>query len=201
MSQKEAVEKELKEQLKKQKQIDKELNRAIQKAIKEEIERSKRISEQEKNDRNINEERKAPKLIIGSSFDKNKGKMPWPVSYGRISQKFGKHKHPKLKNITTENNGINIATKNNQSIKCVFDGKVSAVLQIPGMKNSVLIKHGSYYTVYANLDEVFVVKEETLKRGEALGRVKEGDNGITEFHFEIWKGSNKLNPEPWLNKL
>jgi len=192
-------EKELQEQLKKQKQIDKELNNAIQKAIAAEIERSKRIAKQKENDRDISVERKT--TTIGSSFDKNKGNMPWPVSYGRISQKFGVHKHPKFKNITTENNGINIATKDGASVKSVFDGTVSAVLQIPGMKNSVLVKHGNYYTVYANLDEVYVVKDETITRGEDLGKVLESENGITEFHFEVWHGSRKLNPEPWLIKL
>lgn len=194
-------EEELKKDLREKRRKEKELDKAIQKAIQEEIERSRRIARERENDRSNKNQATVAERIIGSEFGQNKGGLPWPVSYGYISEPFGKHKHPRIKNISTENNGVNIATRDGEYVKCVFEGKVSAVLQVPGMKNSVLMKHGSYYTVYANLDDVEVKTGQELKRGERLGIVKRDAKGLTEFHFEIWKGSIKLNPEPWLGRL
>jgi len=194
-------EKELKEELRRKQQIEKELDRAIKKAIEDEIERSERIAKERESSPAPKNKEDVVDRVVGSSFDKNMGSLPWPVAYGYISEPFGKHKHPRIKNITTENNGVNIATRDGEKVKCVFDGKVSAVLQVPGMKNSVLMKHGNYYTVYANLDEVEIESGQELKRGEALGTVRRDVKGLTEFHFEIWKGSTKLNPEPWLGRL
>lgn len=194
-------EEELKKELQEKRRIERELDKAIQRAIREEIERSKRIAETRRKGRNTRNEATDIDKVIGSNFGENKGALPWPVSYGYISEPFGKHKHPRIKNITTENNGVNIATRDGEYIKAVFEGKVSAVLQVPGMKNSVLMKHGGYYTVYANLDDVEVKSGQEVKRGERLGIVKRDARGLSEFHFEIWKGSTKLDPAPWLGRL
>lgn len=192
-------EKELKDKLKEQRKATKELNKAIERAIADEVRRAaeekRRRAADRQADVNLPERKKA---TAASSFAKSYGKLGWPVSNGYISERFGRHKHPTLKDITTENNGVNITTKSGSRVRAVYSGEVSAVMQVPGMKNSILIKHGEYYTVYANLDEVNVKRGQKVKENQNLGRVVADENGVANFHFEVWKGTQKLNPEKWL---
>ncbi len=124
--------------------------------------------------------------------------LPWPVKNGYVSEPFGTHKHEDLKNIQTQNNGINIVCNRSSQVYPVSSGMVSAVLQVPGMQNSVLVKHDGYYTVYANLESVRVNRGDSLEVEEVIGTVGVNEEGATEIHFEIWKGSLKLNPERYL---
>jgi murein hydrolase activator len=71
---------------------------------------------------------------------------------------------------------------------------------VPGMQTSVLIRHGSYYTVYANLSEVTCIQGEKVSPSAVIGRVGKNQENISELHFEIWKGVTKLNPESWIRK-
>jgi murein DD-endopeptidase MepM/ murein hydrolase activator NlpD len=125
--------------------------------------------------------------------------LPWPVRNGYISEPFGTHKHEDLKNIQTQNNGINIVCNKSSQVYPVSPGVVSAVLQVPGMQNSILVKHEGYYSVYANLEDVSVNRGDSLNLESIIGRAGVNEEGITEIHLEIWKGSLKLDPERYLN--
>ena len=146
------------------------------------------------------EEEESSNRIVMGTFSENIGKLPWPVKDGYISERFGVHKHADLKNITTENNGINIATTPGSIIFPVYDGTVSAIMDVPGMKRSILLKHQDYYTVYANLEEVFVERGQAVSTGSRLGRVVKDNEGFAEVHLEIWKGTSKLDPEQWITR-
>lgn len=138
--------------------------------------------------------------VITGTFPGNKGRLPWPVQDGYVSEHFGVHKHTELKNITTQNNGINIATKPGAEVYPIFPGVVSAILEVPGMKRSILVKHDGFYTVYANLEEVFIERGQEVTTNDRLGRVVKNNEGFTEVHLEIWKGTDKLDPEEWLKE-
>jgi murein hydrolase activator len=135
---------------------------------------------------------------LSVNFESNRGRLPWPVKNGYINEIFGVHKHAELKNITTENNGINITTTPGSEVFPVFGGTVVAIMEVPGLKNSVLVKHTGYYTVYANLEEVFIKRGDQLQVGGRIGRVVKDEDGLAELHFEVWKGTNKLDPQRWL---
>jgi len=138
---------------------------------------------------------------LSNSFEGNKNKLPWPVSTGFISEKFGTNQHPVLKRVQVPNNGINIQTNTNEKVKAVFTGTVKSVAIIPGeFKYVVIIQHGEYFTVYARMKEVYVKSGQEVKTGEILGEVNTGNDGNSEIHFEVWKNTNKLNPEQWLAK-
>lgn len=126
------------------------------------------------------------------------GNLPWPVQNGYVSEHFGRHKHEQLKNIMTENNGINVICEDGAEVQAVYDGVVSAVIKVPGMQTSVLVKHGGYYTVYANLESATCTSGQEISAGTPIGTVGKNQEGSTELHFEVWKGTNKLNPENWL---
>lgn len=128
------------------------------------------------------------------------GNLPWPVNNGYISERFGLHKHHDFKNVSTQNNGINIICKDGSNIHPVFEGTVSAIIQVPGMQTTVLVKHGVYYTVYANLGAVSCNQGDKVTPESIIGQVGKNENNVSELHFEVWKGTNKLNPESWIRR-
>ena len=140
------------------------------------------------------------KEVDNSGFAKNKGALSWPVSKGKITGAFGTHPHPTIKNVQISNNGIDFTLPSADNVVCVYDGEVVGVTNIPGFKNMVIIKHGSYYTVYSKLDNVVISKGQQIKRGQTIGNVEVNEEGVAEVHFELWKDKSKMNPQPWFNR-
>jgi murein hydrolase activator len=136
---------------------------------------------------------------LSGKFEANRGKLPWPVSRGVITESFGQHAHPVLKGITTNNKCVNITTTPGANVKAIYDGVVTGVISIPGSNRAVILKHGEYLTVYSNLASVSVNKGDEVKIGASLGTVDSSeDDGKGEAHLEIWKGKEKLNPALWI---
>jgi murein DD-endopeptidase MepM/ murein hydrolase activator NlpD len=140
---------------------------------------------------------KAKKL--SKDFTSNKGNLPWPVTKGVISGRFGNHKHAVYEHLTTINNGIDIITNSGTKARSVFNGKVAAVIVLPGGKKAVLLQHGEFFTMYSNLDKVFVNKGDEINTQEDIATVLTDENGKTEIHFEIWQGNQKQNPSFWIS--
>jgi septal ring factor EnvC (AmiA/AmiB activator) len=141
---------------------------------------------------------------LGSSFSSNKGKLPFPVGSGTITEKFGTNPHPTIKNVFTNNNGVDISTAKNASVRSVFDGEVSSVLTIPGAGKVVIIKHGNYRTVYSNLRECYVSVGSKVSTKQSIGSLlthESGANSIAHFEIHLVSGGNIqcLNPSLWLS--
>lgn len=135
---------------------------------------------------------------LSGHFQLNKGKLPWPVQNGWISRPFGEQAHEKIKTILIKNNGIDIKTQKNAEVKAVFEGKVIGIKFVPGYQNMLILQHGNYYTVYSNLEEVYVRRNESISTGQVIGKV---DAQKAEVHFEVWKDKNRLNPVHWIRKF
>ena len=135
---------------------------------------------------------------LSATFESNKGKLPWPVKSGVVVKKYGNNMHPTQQKVVVKNNGIDISTEHGAEALCVFDGQVANVFNT-GSTNVVLVRHGLYFTLYANLDKVFVKAGDKVKTGQKLGVIHTGaTDNVTTLHFEIWKEKNNTNPEPWL---
>lgn len=136
---------------------------------------------------------------LAGRFEDNKGKLPWPVQ-GVITGKFGNHNHPVYKNIQLPtNNGVDITAARSATVRCVFDGTVKQVLVMPGYSQCVLVQHGTYYTFYCRLGKVSVKAGQKVNAGDSLGTLDVTD-GSSVLHFQIWKGTDKQNPESWMRK-
>lgn len=136
---------------------------------------------------------------LASSFSANRNRLPWPVTKGFISEKFGVHSDPVFKGVVYQNMGIDIQTGAGESVRTVFDGTVLNVDdQVPGMNNVVVIQHGNFLTVYAKLGSVSVSPGQKVKARENIGTVASGKDGTSEINFQIWKNTTKLDPETWL---
>jgi septal ring factor EnvC (AmiA/AmiB activator) len=142
---------------------------------------------------------------LGSNFSGNKGKLPFPVASGTITEKFGTNPHPTIKNVFTNNNGVDISTAKNATVRSVFEGEVSSVLTIPGAGKVIIIKHGNYRTVYSNLRECYVSVGTKVSTKQSIGSLLTHESGsVSIAHFEIHlvSGGNIqcLNPSLWLSR-
>lgn len=133
-----------------------------------------------------------------NTFASNKGKLAMPV-YGTISHRFGKQPHPVFKNIWEENNGIKIAVAKGTVAKCVYPGTVSSILASGDGTRTVVVKHGDYFTIYANLATTSVVKNQQISAGTPVGVVGEDFDGSYTLDFQIWNGSTPVDPLGWVN--
>ncbi len=137
--------------------------------------------------------------ITSQSFQKLRGRLPWPVDGGFIARAYGKQKHPTLKNIEITNNGIDIRSSEDAPVRSVFEGKVAGVQYIPGHDYTVIIQHGNYYTVYSNLSETNLSKGDIVGAGSLVGKVSTNPiSGAAELHFELWREKERLNPASWI---
>ena len=138
---------------------------------------------------------------LSTNFANNKGKLPWPVERGVISSSFGKHASVVSEKVTVTNNGIDIATTDGAQARAVFDGEVASVTKLTGANTVVIIRHGEYFTVYSNLENVTVKRGAQVKTKQSLGTVHTNKTeGKTELHFELLKETNRQDPASWLSR-
>lgn len=135
---------------------------------------------------------------VGNNFAANRGKMGMPA-YGNITHRFGKQPHPVFKNIVEENNGIKIAVAKGTSAKCIAPGTVSRVVVSADGSKTVIVKHGDYFTIYANLQSTSVSSNQNVSAGTPLGTVGADFDGTYTLDFQIWNGSNPVDPMGWVN--
>ncbi len=141
-------------------------------------------------------------LKLAKDFETNKGKLPWPVDRGVITVRFGTQKDPLNPKLKIESSGIRIATEDNATVKSIFKGKVLAIQKNPqnGVL-SVLVQHGHYISVYANLKDVVVSRGQSIDTKEKIGVVYTNPvDGKSILKFQIWKNTNKQNPTLWITK-
>ncbi|HLP04795.1 MAG TPA: peptidoglycan DD-metalloendopeptidase family protein, partial [Paludibacter sp.] len=137
--------------------------------------------------------------LLAGNFERNRGRLPWPTSNGFISGHFGVQPHPVLKHVTTNNKGIYIQTPAGSVARAVFEGKVTQIFYIQG-NNGIIVQHGNYRTVYANLSQIFVREGQTVSAKQNIGKVytdPDNDNK-TELYFQVYNGRNVMNPEGWI---
>jgi murein hydrolase activator len=184
---------DLQKKLAQQRSIEQQLAEEIQKIIDEETRKAvksgkpgfKMTPEQE---------------LAGSNFEQNRKLLPWPVEKGVITERFGVHVHPVLEKVTVNNNGISIATEPGSKARAVFNGEITRVFGITGGNMAIIIRHGHYLTVYSNIVNVMVKKGDKISIRQNLGTIytDPGDDNKTILKFQIWKESQKLDPEDWL---
>ena len=133
---------------------------------------------------------------LSGSFERNRGRLPMPItgSY-RIVSHYGQYNVEGLKNVRLDNKGINILGGAGACARSIYDGEVSAVFGF-GDTMVVMVRHGSYISVYCNLRSVSVHRGQHVSTRQVLGTV--GTDNILQF--QLRHGTAKLNPEAWLGR-
>ena len=174
----------------------KKLKKQIETIIAEEIKKAKQREEQAKKNNT-----KSVDYNLSNNFAQNKGKLPYPVEQGIITGKYGLTPHPTQPKVTVNNNGVDISTTKGAKARSVFEGEVSFVTS-QGNNNVILIRHGLYFTLYSNLEKVFVKAGDKVATGQEIGRIHTNvSDGRTILHFEIWQENRTtVNPAVWIRK-
>ena len=133
---------------------------------------------------------------ISGSFESNRGRLPIPItgSY-RIVSHFGQYNVDGLRNVKLDNKGIHIKGEPGAKARSIFDGEVSAVFSFGGTM-VVMVRHGSYISVYCNLSSVSVHHGQKVSTRQVLGTI--GHDNILQF--QLRRETAKLNPERWLGR-
>jgi len=176
-----------------QRRAHEELNTAIEEVIKAEMARKRKEARQPDALAAANAKADAS---LSSNFTSNKGALPWPVKSGEIIRQFGTQPHPTIKTVKITNNGIDIRTDSESEVFSIFEGLVAGTQFVPGYLNMVIVQHGEYYTVYSNLEEIYVKRGDQLRSGETIGKV---GSKKPEVHFEVWREKQRLNPVDWVD--
>ena len=201
----------IQQDIKNKQQQAQKLQKAIDDIIAEEIrlanERSRKEAEKNENKKNEPASKEKGMALtpaektLSTNFSNNKGKLPWPVERGVISSSYGKHASVVSDKVTVTNNGIDIATIEGAQARTVFDGEVASVTKLTGANTVVIVRHGEYFTVYSNLENVTVKRGDQVKTKQSLGTVHNNKTeNKTELHFELLKETNRQDPAVWLSK-
>ena len=145
----------------------------------------------------------ANERALASSFAQNKGRLPSPIrgSYS-ILRTFGVHQHSEHSRVQVNSSGVDFGLNGDSRAYAVFSGVVSRVFMIPGYGTAVILRHGNYLTVYANLSSVAVSTGSRVSTGQSLGSVGASPDGSSGrlLHFQLWHERSKLNPLAWIRR-
>ncbi len=130
----------------------------------------------------------APVADVGKPTKPAKAtKMAIPVQ-GNIIRGYTKGK----------NEGINIKAAPGTAVKAADSGTVAAVTQTAEGVPIVVVRHAdNILTVYANVTAVSVKKDDPIKRGQQIAKLRDGNDAYV--HFEVRKGFDSVDPAPFIN--
>lgn len=212
---------QLKNEIDKQRKAANKLNAEIDRLIAIEIEAARKRAEEERRRKEAEAKKQQPSgkevskpvtkqmdayrvddsdRKLSGTFERNKGRLPIPVTgpYVIVGH-YGQYQVEGLRNVRLDNKGIDIKAKQGAMARTIFDGEVTAVFQYNGLAN-VLVRHGSYISVYCNLESVVVRQGSQLKTRDVIGQISTDADGNTVLHFQLRKEKSKLNPELWIAK-
>ena len=118
-------------------------------------------------------------VALSNDFASNKGRLPWPVSYKKVSREYGRYTHSS--GGQNMNNGIDLLCDGGAAVKSVFNGTVTRVFTCPNGTKGIIVRHGEYMTVYANMGTVTVSEGKKVTTGQNLGTVYTNSDGVAEF--------------------
>ena len=201
------VERELKKKRADLQKLNKAIDREIERVIAEEKAAKKKAEAAAKNAGGSTAKKGTPAYkadagvdAMSGSFLNNKKKLPMPITgpylvvegYGVKNAVSGKG------NVPINTGGITIEGSKGAKARCIFDGKVTAVLDT-GNYTFVLVRHGKYISVYCNLDNVRVNGGENIKAGDIIGDIAvDAKEGNPRMLFQLRQEKTKLNPAEWL---
>jgi len=137
---------------------------------------------------------------LSGTFEQNKGRLPVPITgQYMLGSRFGIYNVPGMKDVQLDNKGTNFIGRPGARARAIFDGTVTSVFEYDGTRN-VLVRHGSYISVYCNLSSTIVTKGQKVRAKDIIGTVADDGSGNCTLHFQLRKETVKLNPEAWIGK-
>jgi len=192
-------EKNLQAQINKKEKQKRQLQQQIQNIINEEIAKANRAKKAAGGSAASGSKPAAAspaEVALTADFAGNKGRLPWPVTYTKVQREYGRYTHSS--GGQNMNNGIDLICRSGTAVQAVFGGTVTRVFTTPGGTRGIIVRHGEYMTVYANMGTVAVKEGTKVSTRQNLGTVYTNEDGQGEFSFQLWKGTASQNPRSWL---
>lgn len=182
--------KELYADLEEQKKVSSKINFEIKRVIEEEARKAREETNLTKRTNYTN---------LNANFKDNIGKFSLPVEKGMITGVYGESFHPVLKGIKVKNNGIDITITTKSNVYSIFKGEVRTIFKLPGSNLALIVRHGNFLTVYANLTVVNVSVGQELQTNQKIGEIgiPKGEQSNI-LHFELWNESKTEDPLKWI---
>lgn len=137
---------------------------------------------------------------LSTSFAANRGRLPMPITGGySITRHYGAYNVAGLNGVQLDSKGINITGSAGAQARAVFRGEVTAIFTYGGMYN-VIVRHGSYMSVYCNLSSTAVRRGQNVETRQTIGTIATDASGNATLHFQLRKETARLNPEAWLGR-
>ena len=189
-------EKNLKAQISRKEKQKQQLQQQIQRIINEEIAKANKARKASGGGSSPVDKTSAADVALTADFAGNKGRLPWPVVYTKVVRDYGRYTHES--GGQNMNNGIDLQCRSGAAVQAVFGGTVSRVFTTPNGTKGIIVRHGDYMTVYANMGTVTVHEGAKVTTRQNLGTVYTNEDGTAEFSFQLWKGTASQNPRSWL---
>jgi murein DD-endopeptidase MepM/ murein hydrolase activator NlpD len=129
-----------------------------------------------------------------SGVGKETARQYAPVA-GRLTSRYGLRRHPIL-GYKRMHSGIDFGARHGAPIYAVSDGRVTYSGRHGGHGNYVRIEHaGGLGSGYAHMSRIAVRNGAYVRAGQVIGYV--GSTGLStgpHLHFEVYRGSRKINP-------
>jgi hypothetical protein len=125
-------------------------------------------------------------------FEASKGKWEVPIEYysKTNSKSFFEPTLYKYFSFITDSAYI---------VKSVFKGKVVLIREIDSLSLIVVVKFGSYYTIYNQLQNVFVSLDDFINTNQIIGQVGKNIDNEYELVLMLRKNDKEINPNDWIN--
>ena len=201
--------KKLLAEIKKKQQEANEIDKKIQRIIREAIAAENKKTAKKSGTKVISTGTSSSKILLteegkieSDNFKSNKGKLPWPVEKGFVSQKFGDQPSAIQPKLTVHSNGVEITTESGSNARAVFAGEVYSIQILSPINTIVMIRHGDFITVYQNLRSVSVAKGDKVSIKQTIGQIRTNDStGKTALKFSVLQNDTFLNPQGWLYNM
>jgi septal ring factor EnvC (AmiA/AmiB activator) len=196
-------------EIKKKQQEANEIDKKIQRFIRDAIAEENKKTAKKAGPKTVSTGTSATKIVLtkegkieSDNFKANKGKLPWPVEKGFVSQKFGNQPHQIQPKLIVHSNGVEITTESGSSARAVFAGTVYSIQILSPINTLVMIQHGDFITVYQNLSSVSVKKGEKVSIKQTIGKIRTNNStGKTALKFSVLQNDTFLNPQSWIYNM
>lgn len=130
-----------------------------------------------------------PLGILGSSFKKTKGALPYPVR-GQIVEFYGDETNAGL-----HAKGITIQARGDSAVMAPYKGIVLFSGPFKNYGQLLIIDNGDgYLMLLAGMEQMNVSSGQEILAGEPVGKLK---SGTPKLYVEIRKDGQPIDPAPW----
>lgn len=128
-------------------------------------------------------------------FQSLRAQLPWPAR-GNVTERFG----DAVGRSDMRNNGIRIATDNEEAVQAIHYGRVVFANWLRGFGLMIIIDHGDgFLSLYGNNSSLLKDEGEWVRGGETIARTGDtGGQSNTGLYFEIRHNGQPENPQQWL---